>query len=493
MSKKTKEEEALRKILEGGKNPVDILFSMIAGKLNANDPVYNPGVERTGDKIILPEGADLPSVIDSLQRQHDYEEQYTNIHVTIPVSPWDGAIALMKAIEKNIGVVIQKGSMGGAHQIDVEVELGKTISVPWGSFELPGMDDAEISTDSGMENGRIVFRCHVECKRRFEARVRRLLETVREIAMSESLHRGKAFSIAFRDENGNPIHMPKPKFYELLNEEPIFRIDLTEAIERNVFVPIQYAEDLPRMGESLKRSILFTGNYGVGKTLLASHVARVATAAGWTFIYVKEPKELPEALRYAQQYQPVVVFAEDVDRIAGLARTDEVNNLLNQLDGIDSKSAQIMTILTSNHPDQINSAMMRPGRIDLVLEVNPPDAETVVRMINKFSNDTLESNIDLTAVSELLAGHIPAQIRETISRSKLESLRRTGNPEAKITATDLGAVAKEVKAEAALLKKSQEKESDTSHVTALADGFAGAAQILRKSSKNGSKQHAAAR
>lgn len=475
-------------VLDGlfNSDPGLALLKALSEGFGSDQRVYNPSVERDGDKVIVPEGAHLPDVINALQRQHSREEQITQIHVTIPVSPWDGAMALMKAIAQNIGVVIQQEGHGGAHQMDVEVELGKTVQVPWGTFELPGMEDARVSTDTSFENGRVVFQCHVRCKRRYEPRVRRLLDRVREIATKESLHRGKAFSIAFRDDDGDPIGMPKPKFFEFMNEEPIFRSDLAAAIERNVFVPIQHADSLIKMGESLKRGILFAGNYGVGKTLLASHIARVATKAGWTFIYVKDSDELPVALRYAQQYQPVVVFTEDVDRVAGPERTNEVNELLNQLDGIDSKSAKIMTILTSNHPDQINAAMRRPGRIDLVLEVLPPDADTVIRMIKQFSKGTLDPKIDLTVVSEILAGETPARIRETIGRAKLESLRRTGKPNAKISGSDLEAVAHEVKAEANLFLRN-ETHTDPHNVKAIADGFASAATVMRKS-VNGSGQ-----
>lgn len=467
------------------KDPGAVFAMLIGGATNKDQKVYNPSVNREGDKVIVPEGAHLPDVISALKRQHDREEQVTNIHVTIPVSPWDGAMALMKAIEQNIGVVIQEGCICGrpgcgVHQMDVEIELGKTIQVPWGRFQLPGMEEAIVSTDTASENGRTIFSCNIQCKRRYEPRVRRLLDTVREIATKESLHRGKAFSIVFNDEHGDPIDLPKPKFFEYLNDEPIFRSDLTAAIERNVFVPIRHADSLQQMGEPLKRGILFAGNYGVGKTMLASHIARVATAAGWTFIYVKDSEELPEALRYAQQYQPVVVFAEDVDRVAGLERTDDVNELLNQLDGIDSKMAKIMTILTSNHPDKINAAMRRPGRIDLVLEVLPPDAETVTRMIQSFANGKLEDNTDLTNASHTLAGEAPARVRETVGRAKLESLRRTGDPKAKISGTDLEAVAHEVKAEGNLFKKN-EGPTDHKNVTAMADGFEVAATAMRKS------------
>lgn len=479
------EHALLEKILgHSGGDPRIALLEALSGAIGGDRRVYNPSVDRTGDKVIVPEGAHLPDVISALERQHNREEQMMQIHVTIPVSPWDGAVALMKAIEENIGVVIQQEGFDGAHQMDVEVELGKTVQVPWGTFELPGMEDAVVSTNTTFENGRLVFSCHVKCKRRYEPRIHRLLDTVREMAMKESLHRGKAFSIAFRDEDDDPIEMPKPKFFEYVNEEPIFRGDLAAAIERNVVVPIQHADKLQKMGESLKRGILFAGTYGVGKTLLASHIARIATAAGWTFIYVKDSEELPEALRYAQQYQPVVVFAEDVDRIAGLERTDDVNELLNQLDGIDSKSAKIMTILTSNHPDKVNAAMRRPGRIDLVLEVLPPDTETVARMVKQFANGMLEAKADLTAVSEILAGETPARIRETVGRAKLESLRRTGKANAKLSGADLEAVANEVKSEGAMFQRNEEN-TDGHNMTAIADGFQSAATVMRRSA-NGS-------
>lgn len=481
----SQEQEMLKKLLQnitGGDNALMALFAATMGGGQGRDgKVYQPGVDRTGDKIVIPEGANLPDVIDALKRQHSREEQYTAIHVTLPVSPWDGALALVKAIEEQLGVVIQQDKRGGADQIDIEVELGKTVSVPWGAFELPGMEGAEISTDTGYEEGRIVFKCHVECKRRYEPRVRRLLDMVRDIASKNSLHKGKAFSIAFYDDEGDQISMPKPKFFKLSNEEPIYRTDLTSAIERNVFVPIQHSDSLEAMGESLKRGVLFAGDYGVGKTLLASHIARVATAAGWTFIYVKDSTELPEALRYAQQYQPVVVFAEDIDRVAGLERTDEVNELLNQLDGIDGKGTKIMTILTSNHPDQVNAAMRRPGRIDMVLEVLPPDEEAVKRMIDKFADGTIDSNADLTGVSTILAGESPARIRESIGRAKLESLRRTGSPTAKISSSDLEAVALEVKAEGNLFQRNELHPATTAqNMGALAEGFTQAGHAMKK-------------
>lgn len=463
-----KREEVLKKLMDGG--PEDFLRLLLGGKLGDGEKIYDASVERTGDKIILPEGANLGEVIDVLQRQREHEEQVTMIHYTIPAPPWDGAQALMKAIETNTGVFLHNGDMGGAHQIDVEVDYGKTIAIPWGKFELAGMEGAVVTTDTTSENGLIVFQCHVRCKRKYEERARRILELARDIASKESLHRGKAFSMKFFDEDGDQIDMPTPTFFKISPEEPIFNRELADAIERNVLVPIRYSDALREQGQTLKRGILFAGEYGVGKTMLSSYIARMSTQAGWTFIYVKDSKELPDALKYAQQFQPAVVFAEDIDRVAGAERTDEVNELLNQLDGIDSKNAEIIAILTTNHPERINDAMGRPGRIDMVINVSLPDADTAGRMIMAYGNDSLVSGIDVSKAAAILAGQIPARIREAINRGRLEALRRTnGDKTAKVSAEDLEAAAKDIKAEAATLSK--KKPTQAMDLAGIGDAF----------------------
>ena len=410
------------------------------------DPsTYVAEVIRKGDTIILPDDADLPDIIDVLQRKHAEESQKVKVRTEIDAPPWDGALALQKAISEELGIVITnetKGMWGERNppqEMEVEIDLDKTITVKWGEFALPGMGQATATTGINMTNdGVLQFVCQIVCLRRFQDRARRILDSMRRHAATDSIHRGKAFSIRFLDDQGDRLTVPTPKFFALNAEEPLFRRDLERAIERNVFVPLRHTPELRAMGEPLKRGVLFAGNYGTGKTLLASYVAREAIANDWTFIYVKDSAELPYALRYAQRYQPVVVFAEDVDRVAGLERTESVNSLLNQLDGVDSKSAQIMTILTSNHMDRVNPAMRRPGRIDLIMQVLPPDAETVERMVRHFSRHGLEPNADLTGIGKVLEGLAPAYVKEAVGRARLEALRRTGDKDSLINGEEIG-------------------------------------------------------
>lgn len=463
-------------------------LAKLVGITDAEVSNYVAGVVRTGDKIILPENAQIPDVINVLQRKHQEETQNVTLRTEFAAPPWDGAMAVEKAIEQELGVVITnetKGWFGDnpTQEIEVEVEYGKTRSVKWGEFALPGMGEAKAVTGIGQDaSGLLTFQCAITCKRRFQDRAKKLLEKMRSIALVESLHKGKAFAIEFLDHDGDRISIPTPKFFPLDGELPLFRRELEQAVERNVFTPIRHTQALREMGESLKRGVLFAGPYGVGKTLLAGYVAREVVKHGWTFLYCKNPVELPYALAYAARYQPVVVFVEDVDRVAGIERTDQVNNLLNQLDGVDSKNSQIMTILTSNHSEKVNAAMRRPGRIDLVLQVLPPDEETITRMAHAFSRSGLEPGSDLTDFATTLVGLAPAYIKEAVSRARLEALRRTGRGDALISGEDLAVVAREVKAEKDLFAPKEEKDVKDS-LTKIADGFEEAASMFRGGNK----------
>jgi transitional endoplasmic reticulum ATPase len=451
---------------------------------------YMAEVLRQGDKIILPKDAVLPDIIKALQAEYDSERQKVSVNTTIAVPPWDGAMALAKAINEELGL-IQALEIPGSWfspaqpptEMEVEYDYGKTMTVRWGRFALASMGDAVAETGVVKDEttGEINFVAKITTVRRWQTRARKILDRARQLAMKESIHKGKAFSIRFYDADGEQIHIPTPKFFQFSKEPPIFRLDLERAIDRNIYTVIQHADELRDAHMSLKRGVLFAGTYGTGKTMLASAIAQVAIAHGWTFIYVSEPEELPLALKYAKKFQPVVVFCEDVDRVAGIERDAEVNNLLNQLDGIDSKSAQIFTILTSNHSDKVNKAMRRPGRIDMVLQVLPPDVETVGRMVHAFVGPSLEENADLAGIGEALTGFPPAFIREACGRAKLESLRRTGRMGMPINGDDLAAVAKEVRDEKNMFTGSDEGDDDhIAEAKIVAEGFNAAGKIMMK-------------
>lgn len=105
-------------------------------------------------------------------------------------------------------------------------------------------------------------------------------------------------------------------------------------------------------------------------------------------------------------------------------RDEKMDAILNTIDGVDTKGMELVVVLTTNHVDTIEPAMMRPGRLDAVISVTAPDAAAVTKLIRLYARGQLDPNTDLTRVGEKLEGQIPAVIREVVERSKLAAIHR---------------------------------------------------------------------
>jgi transitional endoplasmic reticulum ATPase len=119
-----------------------------------------------------------------------------------------------------------------------------------------------------------------------------------------------------------------------------------------------------------------------------------------------------------------VVFCEDIDRaiLAG-ERSVKMDDILNIIDGIDSKYSNIIVVLTTNELEKIHAAMLRPGRLDAVVEVTKPDAKAVEKLLRIYGKDVIAAEVDLTRAGQILQGNIPAVIAEVIKRVKLSQLK----------------------------------------------------------------------
>lgn len=455
------------------------LVAQLALAGNDVEKVREIGVVREGARLVLPAEASIPEMIRALQTQYESEEQVISLSYEMPASPWDVGVALERALQENTGLAQQ---MGDARYLECDTGVGESRRIPWGSFKLATMGGGVITPDVAMRaDGVMATVIHARVKRKYESRLNAVMESVRHYATTDSIHRGKSFCVEFRDRDGDLMPLPKITFYKPTRDVPMFRRSLTDAIDRNILAPMRAWRDLVAAGESLKRGVLLAGRYGTGKTLLASHISRTAEIAGWTFIYLRESGDLPLAMRLATRYEPCVIFAEDVDRVAGgEARTDEVNTILNQLDGIDSKSSRIMVVLTSNHPERLNPAMRRPGRIDVALEVLPPDAATAAGLVRYYGGDSVLPGDDMADAGKALAGQIPARIREAVQRARYESLRRTGSWGAPITSADVEAAADELQGESDLFKSGSANAEEKAVLPAMAGAFTVAGAALRK-------------
>ena len=385
-----------------------------------------------GEKLILPEKMSIADAIDLLYRRAEYLETSVQITEKFDVFPLDGAYALSQVIIERFGW--QEGkpirTMFGEQKpkiLTVPSGPHSKVDVPWGKFQLPTVSGMLMTGMDEGPSGRAVFVLSAEVKRKDEGTVRGLFEALREYLKHNSLYRGKAIKIRFRDDDGDAIPMPEPEFMDLSEvnvKNLILNDDLSASVKANLFTPIERVEDCIQNGIKVKRGVLLGGSYGTGKTLAAMCAARVAEDSGITYIYTPRASELGDAIAFAKQYQSpaCVVFCEDIDRSVTGDRTVAMDDILNILDGIDTKNENIITVLTTNHLENVNQAMLRPGRLDAIINVETPDAMTAERLVRYYGGLSIDAKEDLTEVGKALAGQIPAVIEEAVKRAKLFQL-----------------------------------------------------------------------
>lgn len=388
-----------------------------------------------GEKITLPIGMEVPVAITTLQQFMEAQEANINVAELFPVFPWDGAYALKRCLEKRFGFVNFQGA-----EKRQEIGPGLVETIPWGVFQIANL--ASFRCGAEMQDNRWCFKITATCRRKSEMVIRTVFKDVRDyLAKGGSIYQGKAIKLRLEYDDGQPLEMPEPSFVDVDKIDTsmvIFNQDIEEQLEVSLYTPIRRVKDLRANGISVKRAVMLAGTFGTGKTMGASMAAKIAVAHGVTFLYIKRASELAAAIDFAKQYAvpACMIFVEDIDRgDAGGQRDVKMDDLLNIIDGLESKNSNIMIVLTTNDKDSIHPAMLRPGRLDSIIEVTAPNAMTAERILRKYVGDAMPWNEDISAAAALLDGQTPAVISECVKRAKLAqlSLQPEGTKIEKIT------------------------------------------------------------
>lgn len=175
------------------------------------------------------------------------------------------------------------------------------------------------------------------------------------------------------------------------------------------------------------------------KTLLAFKTAREAVQNNWTFIYLKDPKALAETLRMIKvidrSCNGVIVFVEDIDQVTKGDRDEALQDILNTLDGGDTKNMNVITLFTTNHIELINPTFLRGKRVGSIITMDCLDAETAERFIRESFKES-EGYVlddDITEVCSYIAEHniAPAFMAEIVEATKSKMIFAEDN---KVTA-----------------------------------------------------------
>lgn len=497
---------------------VAMLRDLVAGKEKDDGKPKNPNafknikaeVSYSGKVITLPDDPRKMSLREArewLQRLEQADEEVIGVHEVIEAHPWDGAVAFMKAMQRTYGwanPVPTPGFFGSSPPAMVSIETGveETATIFWGSFMLPGLSDTVLTCQVDNKNGPVKFVITGQTKRKYVEAIHALADIARQIARTESIYRGKAIRLLVNDEGQINFQAP-PKFVDLRRVNPselVFSGDLQRQVDTNLWTPIEHTDICRMHSVPLKRGVLLEGEYGTGKSLCATVTAVKCEANKWTFVTVPHAKALKAALQFAQGYQPCVVFVEDIDRQLAGERTHQMDDILNVVDGIIAKNAEVMVVLTSNNVEAINRAMLRPGRLDAILHIAAPDAGAVQKLLRIYGRDRIKPHTLLEKAGEALAGQIPAVIREAVERSKLYAISQRPGTDWHLTDEDIEAAAKGMEYHLKLLKgKDPEAKSHGDKIAEslaavlsehLANGHDNpAAKLLKKLSKETEEVH----
>jgi transitional endoplasmic reticulum ATPase len=379
---------------------------------------YN--IVREGDRFVIPKRLDWPSLIATMQVMRDQEEKMVSISEEIDAYPLEGAYAFHKVINEKYGW----SNLVDPSMISIEVAPGVMEQVPWGKIKIPGMD-GDISTGYNLKEGRFIFRLQAYVKGKFKEEIAEIAANVRSHVSDRSIYKGKAIRVTFPDpddSNFSPLH--SPKFMDVTEVKPeslVFSREVNDALDVDIFLPIQHSDELRRRGISLKRAVLLAGPYGTGKTLTAYVAAKLAVNAGSTFLYLTNARDLPRAIHFARNYGRVVIFAEDVDSVMESRNAD----MEAAFDGFETKGSEVHVIGTTNHLEKVSPAMRRQGRFDNIVNILPPDAEAVGRLIRMYAKNDLPKEEDISPVCDRLAGNIPAAIHEVVKRATIYAVGKS--------------------------------------------------------------------
>ena len=237
-------------------------------------------------------------------------------------------------------------------------------------------------------------------------------------------------------------------------------VETKQALTEAVLWPLQHPETFERLGVDPPRGVLLYGPPGCGKTF----VVRALASSGRLSVHAVKGAELMdkwvgasekavrELFRRARDSAPSLVFLDEIDALAprrgqsfDSGVTDRVvAALLTELDGIDPLR-DVVVLGATNRPDLIDPALLRPGRLEKLVFVEPPDAEARREILRTAGKSIpLAEDVDLDALAGELDGYSAADCVALLREAALTAMRRSIDA-ADVTAADVAAARQAVR------------------------------------------------
>jgi transitional endoplasmic reticulum ATPase len=215
---------------------------------------------------------------------------------------------------------------------------------------------------------------------------------------------------------------------------------IKEEIKEAVELPLKNPELFERTGIRPIKGILLVGPTGTGKTMLARAVATEREA---NFISIKGPevlskfvgeseKTVRELFRKARMASPCIIFFDEIDSIAkarGNGSMDSgvservVDTLLTEMDGLQDMK-NVIVLAATNRPEDIDPALLRPGRFDKIIDIPMPNAPTRLEIFKVHTKRMpLDKDVDMGELANSTENYTGAEIENIIREAGMNAIR----------------------------------------------------------------------
>ena len=263
---------------------------------------------------------------------------------------------------------------------------------------MPLADDVNIDKISAVSHGYVGADLEYLCKEAAMKCLRRLLpelnledEKIAPETLDKLIVNGEDYQKALIEVTPSGMREVFIENPDVSWEEIGGLVEVKRELQEAVEWPMKYPGLYEKLGHKMPRGILLHGPSGTGKTLLAKAVATESEA---NFVSVRGPELLSkwvgesergirEIFRRARQASPCVIFFDEIDSIAPIrgaggetAVTERVvSQLLTELDGMENMHG-VVVLAATNRADMIDTALLRPGRFDKIIQIPMPDKES---------------------------------------------------------------------------------------------------------------------
>ena len=211
-------------------------------------------------------------------------------------------------------------------------------------------------------------------------------------------------------------------------------------IRQAIELPLTNPEAFEKMGLAPPKGVLLTGPPGTGKTMLAKALANSTSATFLGLVgselaqkYIGEGGRLVrELFELAKEKSPAIIFIDEIDSI-GSKRLDSSTSgdrevqrtlmqLLAEMDGFESTNS-VKIIAATNRPELLDKALLRPGRLDRIIEIGLPDKDGRLDILQIISKQIpTDKEVNLQQVSVQTKGFSGAELKALIMEAGLNAI-----------------------------------------------------------------------